>query len=98
MRPELGASNPVNILMVVDFPAPFGPRKPKNCPALTRKSTESTAVKAPNRRVSCSVRMAMPFMFQPFADTLAGKLYHELLCILPPQISTARPQFRSFRT
>jgi len=37
-------------------------------------------------------------MFQPFADTLAGKLYHELLCILPPQISTARPQLRSFRT
>jgi len=24
-------------------------------------------------------------MFLPFADTLAGKLYHELLRILPPQ-------------
>ena len=26
--PALGASRPVNILMVVDLPAPFGPRKP----------------------------------------------------------------------
>ena len=25
MRPELGASKPVSILMVVDFPAPLGP-------------------------------------------------------------------------
>ena len=35
MLPEVGASKPVRILMVVDFPAPFGPRKPKNCPAVT---------------------------------------------------------------
>ena len=26
--PPLGASRPVSILMVVDLPAPFGPRKP----------------------------------------------------------------------
>jgi hypothetical protein len=31
-------------------------------------------------------------MFLPFADTLAGKLYHELLRILPPQIPTAALQ------
>jgi hypothetical protein len=79
--------------MVVDFPAPFGPRNPKNCPAFTRRSTESTAVNAPNRRVSCSVRMAISFIFQPFADTVAGKLYHELIRILPPQISTAALQY-----
>jgi len=31
-------------------------------------------------------------MFQPFADTLAGKLYHELLRIPPLQISTSAQQ------
>ena len=31
MVPEVGASRPVSILMVVDLPAPLGPRKPKNC-------------------------------------------------------------------
>src|SRR5216684_5521216 len=50
IRPELGASNPVSILMVVDFPAPLGPRKPKNCPGATRKSTLSTAINSPKRR------------------------------------------------
>jgi hypothetical protein len=31
-------------------------------------------------------------MFQPFADTLAGKLHYELLRILPPQFQAAAPQ------
>jgi len=31
-------------------------------------------------------------MFQPFAESFAGKLYPELLRILPPQISIAAPQ------
>src|SRR5271165_925466 len=87
IRPEVGANKPVSILMVVDFPAPFGPRNPKNCPAFTRRSTESTAVNGPNRRVNCSVRMAISFISQPSADTTAGKLYHEVLRIPPPQIS-----------
>src|SRR5581483_10486766 len=57
MRPELGASNPVSILMVVDLPAPLGPRNPKNCPGATRKSTPSTAMSSPKRRVSACVQM-----------------------------------------
>src|SRR6266853_942383 len=36
IRPALGARSPVSILMVVDLPAPFGPRKPKNCPDAPR--------------------------------------------------------------
>ena len=50
--PALGSSSPVSILMVVDLPAPFGPRKPKNCPGATLNVTFSTAVSAPKRRVS----------------------------------------------
>ena len=32
--PTSEPTSPVSILIVVDFPAPFGPRKPKNCPAV----------------------------------------------------------------
>src|SRR6202162_3694816 len=51
IRPALGARRPVSILMVVDFPAPLGPRKPKNCPGATRRSMPSTAISSPKRRV-----------------------------------------------
>ncbi len=50
--PEVGASRPVSILIVVVLPAPLGPRKPKISPSGTWKLTWSTAVKSPNRRVS----------------------------------------------
>src|SRR5215471_10513105 len=55
--PELGASKPVSILIVVDLPAPLGPRKPKNCPGATRRLTSSTATRSPKRRVNPSVEM-----------------------------------------
>src|SRR6476661_9888621 len=57
MRPEVGANSPVSILIVVDFPAPLGPRNPKNCPGATRRSTPSTAASSPNRRVSDCVQI-----------------------------------------
>ena len=31
-RPEVGFSRPQSMRMVVDLPAPFGPRKPKTSP------------------------------------------------------------------
>src|SRR5580658_990291 len=58
MRPEVGASRPVSILMVVDFPAPLGPRNPKNWPGATRKFTSCTATRSPKRRVRWSVEIA----------------------------------------
>src|SRR5215208_1315481 len=57
-RPALGRTRPVSILMVVVFPAPLGPRKPKTSPRRTAKLTASTAVKAPYRRVSPSTSTA----------------------------------------
>ena len=50
--------------MVVDLPAPFGPRNPKNCPAVTCRSTLSTAVSPPNCRVSFSVTIAISLMIR----------------------------------
>ena len=45
--PDVGASNPMIIRIVVDFPAPFGPRKPVTTPGLTVKLSPSTAVFPP---------------------------------------------------
>ena len=43
-RPAVGTSTPVSILIVVDLPAPFGPRKPTASPAAMVSVTPSTAV------------------------------------------------------
>src|SRR5437867_12931304 len=56
--PLEGASRPQRILMVVDLPAPFGPRKPKISPGRTVKETWSTATKAPNRFTRSSTSTA----------------------------------------
>src|SRR5882757_9009963 len=57
MLPEVGASRPVSILMVVDLPAPLGPRKPKNCPGATHRSIPLTATSSPKRRVRPWIEM-----------------------------------------
>src|ERR1035437_1623495 len=47
--PPVGAKIPVSMRIVVDLPAPFGPRKPKISPFCTSKLTRFTAVKLPKR-------------------------------------------------
>src|SRR5579883_975584 len=56
--PSEGARIPHNMRMVVDFPAPLGPRNPQMDPRGMWKVTRSTATKAPNRRVRPSARTA----------------------------------------
>src|SRR5690606_40663740 len=46
-RPAVGRSSPRIIRIVVDFPAPFGPRKPVTRPGRTVNDTESTASFSP---------------------------------------------------
>src|SRR4051812_34949624 len=53
-RPEVGLSSVQIILIVVDLPAPFGPRKPNISPGWTSKLTSLTAVKLLNFRVRWS--------------------------------------------
>ena len=50
--------------MVVDLPAPFGPRKPMTTPRATEKLTSSTATIAPNLLLkdSTSIRSAIRFV------------------------------------
>ena len=45
MLPELGRTSPRSIFSVVDFPAPFGPRKPYIRPSRTLISSSDTAQK-----------------------------------------------------
>src|SRR5580704_13173703 len=45
--PDVGVSNPQSTRIVVDFPAPLGPRKPKISPLDTSRETWSTATKEP---------------------------------------------------
>src|SRR5450759_3075338 len=48
-EPAVGARIPQSMRMVVDLPAPLGPRNPKISPLLTSKDTRFTATKEPNR-------------------------------------------------
>jgi hypothetical protein len=45
--PPVGVRNPVIIFIVVDLPAPFGPRKPSTSPDCTLKEMSSTATSSP---------------------------------------------------
>ena len=49
--PAVGSSRPMIIRMVVDLPAPLGPRKPVTWPGRTSKLRSSTAVVVPYRLV-----------------------------------------------
>src|ERR1039458_5098977 len=49
--PEVGWASVQSILIVVDFPAPFGPRKANISPWPTEKSIPSTATRSPYRLV-----------------------------------------------
>src|SRR5262245_19716597 len=52
MVPSVGSSSPATIRSVVVLPQPEGPRRAKNEPRGTSRSSESTAVKPPNRLVT----------------------------------------------
>jgi hypothetical protein len=62
--PDVGRSNVVSILMVVDFPAPFGPRNPKVVPCATENEIPFTASKPPKRLLR-SLTSMMLGMFRP---------------------------------
>src|SRR5262245_19957133 len=60
--PEVGASSPHSIRIVVDLPAPCLPRKPKISPRRTSKLTSSTATNWPKRRVRPRTSMAVSLL------------------------------------
>src|SRR5688500_9255603 len=60
--PALGRRKPVIIFMLVDLPAPLGPRKPSTSPAATWKLRLSTARLVPKRllRPTTSIMASSP--------------------------------------
>src|SRR5207247_10842858 len=56
--PPDAASRPQRIRMVVDLPAPLGPRNPKISPLRTLSEMWSTATKSPNRLIRSSTSTA----------------------------------------
>src|SRR5579863_8533973 len=53
--PAVGARKPATIFIVVDLPAPLGPRKPNTSPAGTANDTSSTATSGPNCLTRCTI-------------------------------------------
>src|SRR6266536_1327173 len=65
-RPPLGASSVHSTEMVVDLPAPLGPRKPKVSPGATEKLTPRTASTSSKRLTRLSTWMAaLPSAAEP---------------------------------
>src|SRR5664280_122112 len=60
--PAVGRARVQSMLMVVDLPAPFGPRNANTSPSQTSKLIPSTAVNWPNRlvRSRTSITLAPP--------------------------------------
>src|SRR5205814_552141 len=56
--PAVGLASVQSMLIVVDFPAPFGPRKPNTSPVATLKSTPRTASTSSKLFASPSTTMA----------------------------------------
>jgi hypothetical protein len=59
--PDVGESSPHSIRMVVDFPAPLGPKNPNTSPRRTENEILSTARKEPNIFVNPFTSTANPF-------------------------------------
>src|SRR5690349_13606633 len=57
-EPEVARISPRRMAMVVDFPAPLGPRYPKTSPSSMVRSSPSMAATLPYRLVSCSISIA----------------------------------------
>src|ERR1041384_4712063 len=63
--PEEGGINPVIMRMVVDLPAPFGPRKPSTSPRSTENEMPSTACFVPNNFFRFSTLIMVWFQNRP---------------------------------
>src|SRR5271169_3502086 len=67
--PAVGARKPVIIFIVVDLPAPFGPRKPSTSPRGTVKEMSSTAFSGPKCLTRCRIS-SMALSSVQIAETL----------------------------
>src|ERR1035441_3330022 len=59
-RPSVGLTSAPSIRIVLDFPAPFGPRTPNTSPLRIARLIRSTATKLPNRFARFSITTELP--------------------------------------
>src|SRR5687768_14944253 len=64
-EPDVGEMKQVRMRMVVDFPAPFGPRNPTTSPRFTSKLIFSRARTAPNRLLSVVAEIITSVAIRP---------------------------------
>src|SRR5260370_8649740 len=86
MLPVVGSSSPAISRMVVDLPAPFGPRKPVTTPGCTTKSRPSTASLSPYRLL----RFLISIICAPSSGYGACYLFHAR-ATAPPAASADQP-------
>src|SRR5689334_402019 len=71
--PAVGRSSPTIMRIVVDLPAPFGPRKPVTIPGWTVKLTWSTAVVDPKVLVRSVTSIIVLDTTEPAVGTAGGR-------------------------
>src|SRR3989338_3016347 len=83
MAPSVGVSTPNSIWMVVVFPAPLGPRRPRISPPFRENERSSTAVNVPNclvRRDTDRILMCLRVTLSPIPSApvpiVAPMLHH----------------------
>ena len=82
---------PANIRIVVDLPAPLGPRKPSTSPRDTLNEMSSTAVKAPKRLVSPAISIRSRLALSGHAAPPHGPCWAAEIPELPGIASWACP-------
>jgi hypothetical protein len=76
--PPVGVRYPVIIFMVVDLPAPFGPRKPRTSPRATENDTFSTARIDPKLLLRLRIEIISDIALPP------PSAYRRLISVRPP--------------
>src|ERR1044072_2593386 len=91
ISPAVGRRCPMIILMMVDFPAPFTPSRPKTAPRGTHRETVFTASTCPNLRPRFSVSMSLSPKVLSKSRLIASLLFRfRLTCALADRLGGAR--------
>src|ERR1051325_11353480 len=88
-RPDVGSNCPLSIRIVVVFPAPLWPRKPKISPASTEKDMSSTARRLLNVRERFSSSMAGIRVLYTHSEEFGCRFHSKI----SPEIETMRNAF-----
>src|SRR5690606_36121860 len=82
-RPPVGRASVHSILMVVDLPAPLGPRKANTSPGRTANDTSTTASRSPKRLPRPDTSTAGPSGGDAAAVGCVGVVVHVRIAALP---------------